>query len=354
MNNNNKKSDFQIIKLAIITILLNVILTSCFQEDIPIKPYDRGSTITGVANIGEDYNTIIYYNLKDNKVISTNQISDWDLAFETNDTSSYITLNPAIIGGVFDLGIANFDTTFSNSAAGKLVWKYDNLSFPIDSGAFGQWWKNGAIHASNVESKGHTYIVNLGIDKVGRNVGFKKLQIIKRDSEFYYIKFANANANGTNYTEFKIPIDKKYHRVTFTFKDGGSVTNTEPPAYTWDLKFTRYAEYFKEIDYVPYAINGVLLNPNVTLAYADSSGTKYEDVTSLTYNEKMLSQYSNVLGWDWKKYNFDIGYYTIRNDKIYFIKDYNGYIYKLRFLDFYTPIEGKTTKGNISFEYIKL
>lgn len=348
------KNNFNIIQFAIFTICLNVLLTSCFQEDIPIKPYDRGSAITGIANIGEDYNTIIYYNLKDNKVVSTNQINDWDLAFETNDTSSYITLNPAIIGGVFDLGIANFDTTFTNSAAGKLAWKYDNLSKSIDSGAFGKWWKSDANHPNNVESIGHTYIVNLGIDKVGRNVGFRKLQIIKRDSEFYYIKFANANSNGTNYSEFKVPIDKKYHRVTFTFKDGGSITNTEPPAYTWDLVFTRYAEYFEEVNFVPYSINGVLLNPNVCFAYADSSGTKYEDVTTSTYNEKLLSKFSNVLGWDWKKYNFDLGFYSIREDKIYVIKDFNGYIYKLRFLDFYTPIGGTTTKGNISFEYLKL
>ncbi|MFY8161587.1 MAG: HmuY family protein [Candidatus Kapaibacteriota bacterium] len=348
------KNNFKLIKLVIFTIYLNVMLTSCFQEDIPIKPYDRGSAITGIANIGEDYNTIIYYNLKNNKVVSTNQINDWDLAFETNDTSSYITLNPAIIGGVFDLGIANFDTTFTNSAAGKLTWRYDNLSMPIDSGAIGKWWKGNASHPNNVESNGHIYIVNLGIDKVGRNLGYRKLQIIKRDSEFYYIKFGNANSNGANYTEFKVPIDKKYHRVTFTFKDGGSITNTEPPAYSWDLVFTRYAEYFEEVNFVPYAINGVLLNPNVCFAYADSSGTKYEDVTSSTYNEKLLSQFSNVLGWDWKKYNFDLGFYTIRENKIYVIKDFNGYIYKLRFLDFYTPIGGTTTKGNISFEFIKL
>lgn len=341
---------FKLLKLVLLSFLI-IFLNSCFKEDTPVKPYERGEANFGLADIGEDYNTILYFNLNENRVVKSHYLNQFDLAFETSDSLYFITFNPAIIGGAVNLGQINFDTVLTNNNVRDYKWVYDNYSKVTDSGAIGKWWLDNNI-GGEIVSKNDVYVLNLGIDDVGRNVGYRKFQILRRTNEKYVIKFANLNNSNTK--EFDIPIDKKYHRVTFSFKEGGKLTYSEPEANSFDLVFTRYAEYFEEINFEPYATNGVLQNPRVCFAYADSSGASYENFTIENYNEKQLSNYYNVLGWDWKTYLFDLGYYTIRNDKFYVIKDYNGYIYKLRFIDFYTPKNGVSSKGNITFEYQKL
>lgn len=338
------------VRFVLLFLSFSFFLNSCFKEDTPVTPYDRGQANIGYANIGSDYNTTLYYNLSSNKVIKSIKLDDWDLAFETNDTSFFIIINPALIGGAYNLGQVPFDTVLKTTQVKKLHWRYDNYSLPPDSGAIGIWWK-GVL--PNVESKQDVYIINLGVDDDGRSYGFKKIQIISRDNQKYVIKFSGVDSKEA--TVFEIPIDKKYHRMTFSFKGGGSITYSEPEARTWDLVFTRYAEYFEEINFEPYTTNGVLQNPNVCYAYADSVGkVTYENFTINDYDEKKLSKYSNVIGWDWKKYYLDLGYYSVRTDKYYILKDNQGFIYKLRFIDFYTPIDGKNVKGNISFEFLKL
>jgi hypothetical protein len=64
--------------------------------------------------------------------------------------------------------------------------------------------------------------------------------------------------------------------------------------------------------------------------------------------------YSNlrdVIGYDWKVYNFTSGQYVARSNVNYVIKDfYTGDAYKLRFLDF----NHNGIKGTPKFEYVQL
>lgn len=334
--------------LIILTITLSFVLSSCFPEDTQVAQYQRGDAQLGVADITEDYNQKIYYNLNENKVVKVSNYNDWDISFETNDDSFYIMFNPAIIGGALNLGQVDFDTIITG--ASKLKWTYDDYSKSIDSGSIGKWWENSN---NSIISKKDIYVLNLGIDIVGRNVGYKKFQVLDKDDNFYYIKFSDLNNN--NKTEFKIPIDKKFERMTFTFKNNGSITYSEPETNSWDILFTKYSEYFEELFFLPYSVNGVLLNYNKTLAYvADSSDNTYDglNIDNLEYNK--FTNKINTIGWDWKTYIFDIGYYNVNVKKTYVLKDNNGYYYKLRFLDFYTLKDNITSKGNISFEYLKL
>jgi hypothetical protein len=60
---------------------------------------------------------------------------------------------------------------------------------------------------------------------------------------------------------------------------------------------------------------------------------------------------ADVIGYEWKDYNFDMGVYTIVPDMNYVIRDRDGYFYKLRFVDFYSD-EG--VKGFPTFEFVRL
>ena len=44
-----------------------------------------------------------------------------------------------------------------------------------------------------------------------------------------------------------------------------------------------------------------------------------------------LTNRADVIGYDWKYYNFDAGLYTIVPGLAYVIKDRDGFYYKLRF-----------------------
>jgi hypothetical protein len=71
-----------------------------------------------------------------------------------------------------------------------------------------------------------------------------------------------------------------------------------------------------------------------TIALADTATlTFYSDV--------------NIIGFDWKSYNFQTAQYTVKPYKNYIVRSRNGLYYKLRFLDFYKD----GIKGNILFEY---
>ena len=64
-----------------------------------------------------------------------------------------------------------------------------------------------------------------------------------------------------------------------------------------------------------------------------------------------LTTRADVIGYDWKYYNFDAGVYTIVPGMNYVIRDRDGFYYKLRFVDFYN---NTGEKGNPVFEYVRL
>ena len=55
----------------------------------------------------------------------------------------------------------------------------------------------------------------------------------------------------------------------------------------------------------------------------------------------------NVIGYDWKIYDFDTGFYTIDPSATYILSDTEGYFYKLRFIDFYNE---NGEKGSINIK----
>jgi hypothetical protein len=100
----------------------------------------------------------------------------------------------------------------------------------------------------------------------------------------------------------------------------------------------------------PYLVVGLLLNPNGVAAARDSIHDFMEmdadDIADLEFSTS-----ADVIGYDWKYYNFDAGVYTIVPDMNYVIRDRDGYFYKLRFVDFYND-EG--VKGYPTFEFVRL
>jgi hypothetical protein len=75
------------------------------------------------------------------------------------------------------------------------------------------------------------------------------------------------------------------------------------------------------------------------------------DITREHALELEFSSRADVIGYDWKYYNFDAGVYTVVPDMNYVIRDRDGFFYKLRFIDFNNDVG---EKGYPKFEFVRL
>jgi len=130
---------------------------------------------------------------------------------------------------------------------------------------------------------------------------------------------------------------------------------SEPDRSNWDLLFTQYTTllFTDEGDPYPYLVTGVLLNPALVLIAMDSI-TAYDDISFEKAQSMDFSKQADGIGYLWKEYDFDDGSYTVNSKIIYVIRDTRGFLYKLRFKDFYKLLNNRLQKGYPSFEYQKL
>lgn len=123
----------------------------------------------------------------------------------------------------------------------------------------------------------------------------------------------------------------------------------DPPKTDWDIVFTRYRYIYYSLNNFPYLVSGVLSNPYNTWVSPDS----VNNFTAInapappnTYTNKR-----DVIGFDWKNYNFDNGRYEVRKEKNYIIRTQENAEWKLHFLDFYSTTG---MKGSPMFEFERI
>lgn len=336
-------------KYLIITIsLLSLhLFTSCFKDE---DPYPREKIPEGVqinsVSVDEYYSTQIYFELKSNSVVKSNSIKDWDLGFSCKENEYYIFVNPATMSAVANLGKIDFDSNISAPPSSSKIWKWDEPNGDITRTAIGSW---GNFSQEPIVSKKYVYVVDLGTDELGKPLGKRKLMIDKFENNHYFITYADLD--GGNKKSIQIPKDPEVNCQTFSFNNG--VNFLEPKKDNWDLLFSRSRETLvtSDGDSVQYTVVGTYLNPNFVMAVQMDSSYKFESLELKDIEPSILSPKRNVIGHDWKWYNIDEGYYTVRAERVYVIKNVNGDLYKLRFLSF---LNDKGKKGFPKFEFQKL
>ena len=131
--------------------------------------------------------------------------------------------------------------------------------------------------------------------------------------------------------------------------DTYQIVDVEPPKESWDLVFTQYTHAFIDPP-VSYLVTGVLSNRYRVQVAVDRqknySEIAYGDIASYVFRVDL-----NVIGFDWKEYDFDTGSYTVFPEINYVIKDSEGRHYKLHFTDFY---DDTGEKGTPKFELQEL
>ena len=324
--------------IVYIFILFSVF--SCLKEEEPIAPFDRGGVKVGGLDINNntDYSKQIYYDIEKNEVVRTVDRSSWDLAFETTPSGFHILTNTASVMTVSKTGETDFANVTDLSSM-TLTYKWDDASGNPDSLALKDWI-SGGIPTHEV------FVINRGEKPNLVSRGFKKIKVISVSSSEYVIEYANIN--GTDFQTKVIPKNTAKHFTAFSFEEGGKIVEVEPDKGNWDLVFTQYLATFYDLTpQLIYSVNGLLINTK------ECKGVKvfdkeFNDITISDIGNYTLSDSANVIGYEWKLYDFDAATYAMVPKMNFIIRSKSGLYYKMRMIDFYST---SGLKGSPRFEF---
>lgn len=329
-------------RLLITYLVLLFAFTSCFEEDEMVPPHETGDLTTGEVELTETYKYQVFYDLETNSAVKQNLISEWDLGFETSDSGWHIILNTSKMMLAGNTGKTDFTVVKNNNGA---VMNFDPSHGNLDSTAIRNWY---SLSGGKPVSREYVYVIDRGTDESFNSLGEKKVTFNLQDENNYVVRFANLN--GSNEKTVLIPKDTLVNFVCFSFDNG--IVNIEPAKNTWDLQFGKYSTLlFTDVgDPYPYLVTGVLLNTYKTVAVLDTTH-QFEEVSfEIAEVQKFVSQ-KDIIGYEWKEYDFDNGMYTVLPEKIYVLKNRTGYYYKFRFIDYYNSTG---EQGYPTFEFLRL
>jgi hypothetical protein len=322
-------------------VFLAILCSACFEDDTLVLPHEQGDREMGVAEMGPFYGSQVYYDLHSNREVVSNTVTSWDLRFESAGGGWNIWLNTS----KFMLAGNTGDTVFSSiPVRDRIEMKFDHSGGNPDSTAIGDWY---AIDGDLAVSLKQVYLVDRGMDEKSRPQGLTKVRFEISGND-YLIRYADPGAEEGS--TILVPRDPGKDWIYFSFDNGiiGIVPDTEE----FSLLFTRYTTMLQtdEGEDYPYIVTGVLLNPSGVAAALDT----IHDFGLLTLQDTLdleLTTRADVIGYDWKIYDFDAGIYTIIPGYAYVISDRNGFYYKLRFIDFYNDTG---ERGYPRFEFVRL
>ena len=315
---------------------------SCFKEDEKVTPH--GNLNFSVDSSIYDYQCFFRMDLARLTSIKSNNL--WHIAFEASPEGWKININSSSYYGVYPTGEFNFDNISPVTAPDKYI--FDASSGNTDSTAFGKWLDRSAI----------PFLPTGEIFLIGKYNGINytpewMVKFISYTDSSYTFQFSNI---GGIPLEKTIKKDAGYIRMYFNLNGGGSLIEVEPKRNEWDFVFSQYGTILFTDEGVPtpYFVRGVLLNTDGVSVAIDSIST-FSDI-DFDYAEFLqFDSKTDVIGYNWKNpvidFNSGTAVYLTRSDFNYIIKDKDGFLYKLRFIDFYNNL---AMVGYPTFELQKL
>jgi len=322
----------RLLKAILYSLVLTIGFTSCEKGEIEINPHETGDATEAQVEMLPDYRNQIYFDLETNTVIKSNEKTEWDFAFECSTNGNHIFINTAK-----SMFIAKTNESFaSKTDTIGLNWKWESANGDIDSTAFEGWTTNDL------------FIIDFGFSYDGTHQGFGKLKIIGVTSTNWTIKYSSLTATSPN--ETIIQKNDLYNATFFTCTNGGVEVNIEPPKADWDLCFTQYTHIFYDMDNTAYLVSGVTLN-RYKVEVSEDFESDFIEINYESIVNHPTSYIKDLIGYDWKFFNYDTGKYSIDPTMNFIIKSTEGYYYKLHFIDFYNETGNK---GFPKFEFQKL
>lgn len=288
------------------------------------------------VNMTGNYALDVFYSL-DNGSVQTVANAEWTIAFSTGAQTSQVLINDGRGVELYEIStnVSDFASINASDTNGMATsWTKLHNDF--------QDWEHSAYETG---ATGHpnygwgTYTGSPNHNILGEKIFiiktlehkcFKTMIVKKHLGEWTY-RYATLD-NSFDTTIVYQASDLQDRNFVYLNMDNNTILNREPSNTEWDLLFTKY--YSVEAN---YPVMGVLSNFDVEVLQIDGVVNN----TSATYVGGTFHEQTNKIGYDWKIFT---SVYTLVNDKIYFVKQKNGTIYKL----FFTRFDGSST-GKIVF-----
>lgn len=320
------------ISYVLLSVILLISLNSCEKKQSALV------TKTENLSLGAGYVNDIFLRLSDGAMTVVPR-ANWDIGFSVSTREAAILANggsnvtlkvyPTTPGWLWATPIDttgyhswpalnNSDTTWTEGAFNRNATGHPNYG-----------WGNYNATTHNIEGNA-LYIIKL------RNGSFKKIWIEMKYSSLQKYSFRYSDLDGSN-EQVVSSLDLSGSTANFVYyslQDNLKV-DREPAAGSWDLLFTKYWD-----NTLGYIVTGALQNFGVKALESSDVDPASELFPSTGY----LSSISTI-GWDWKTYNSSLNQYTIDATRVFFVKDLDHNIDRIRFKTF----EGSST-GNLSFD----
>jgi hypothetical protein len=294
------------------------------------------------VSVGAGYANQTWYNLGTKEKYSQ-PLANWDLAFEISGFSASILINSANGLELYQVPsrTASESNYLSLDTIGISNWvKLYNSDTSWNNGAFNQHISANPFDLGWGIYNMNTHIItgdSLYIIKLADGT-YRKLWMINLASGTYNFRFANLD--GTDDTQASISksnfVGKNFGYYSILQKTS---LDREQTAKKFDLIFTKYTAFIP----TPYSVTGIQLNKGIKAIKADGIDVQTVQPNGYSYSSKI-----NTIGYDWKRFDFSLGY-VIQDSLAFFIKSDSLTIYKLVLTDF-----GGAANGNFMFNTEKL
>ncbi len=316
----------------------------------PAPVASKGLQIKSFA-MGENYENQLFFNFG-SQLLSSSAHGSWHIGFSSFGEKPHIIINGGLNAYVT---VTHFSTTNFASINNKdhiksAIWRFDDPSGSPDSLAFGPCYSE-QLPSGEYSVKSGLFVMDLG-SNIPDSIRYVKIVLKSILGGAYHFQWGYlSDAAPRKLVQVKINPD--YNYSYYNFHQDAIVLNEPVPSKDWDIVFTTYKDAVPDNQGViyPYVIRGVLINPrNVTVA--EVNGVNFNDISLAMAEQTPFTKILDEIGYDWKSYDQTAERYTIVPNKNYLIKNADGNIFKLRFLDFYND-QGIKGFPKLAWELLK-
>lgn len=293
---------------------------------------------TETISLRQGYVDQVWYSLEQGESARASA-DEWHIAFEVTSMGFSVLLNNArgVEGYQYPGSVADFETmdTSNLSQWSSLVnsdtsWSYGALS--RNQSGFDVGWGQYNIVTHTIAGDS-LYVLKL---PTGETYKLFIEKLVGGTYTFRYATLDNSVDETATLTKSNFP-GKQFVYFNLVSQQ---IIDREPALTDWDLLFTTYmTEIQAGVSTVAYPVSGVLHKEGIEVAeaYPVPDAATYSDHTAHSFAREI-----NTVGYDWKSF---AGAWSLRDSLVYFVKQENGNIWKLRFTAF-----GGSSTGEFSFE----
>ncbi len=321
--------------------VLSLLFAACEKQEAPVTLPPKTGAQYGRVTMGEEYTTQIFWDLESGAAVKSSQTDAWDLSFDAATNGFRVTMNGGKGINLYNTKQTDFGAVTALPAGMRETsWGFDDPKQQFSGNYVGDWRGSEAG-----TSKEEVFIARVG------DFDYYKIQLLRVNDAAYTFQAARlSEPAGKTIT---LPKEAGFNRVYYSFENG-PVAQLDPPQAAWDFVFTRYRYIYYDyngpgLDF-PYLISGAMLNPYKVEAAVDSTTTFAAADLARAQSAAFTNNADVMGGFGWKTYDFDKGRYDVNPRFVYFIRNRDGKLYKIHFLDFY--LDG--VKGSPSFESERL